>query len=185
MCRNETGYSNADVMLKVTDICSTNPQDPTYCATPVDLKIDRIEADLLFHLDNRTTEENTALKNGTGYPKPVWWVFTKCWDDVTAFFSLSPIINFFPDVDSQGLVQPAYKTTKNWFANPPLPNNYNWNNYAIVSQANANKASYPAADLPSYKLGAYKTGGERTAAIFNYTKAWKAGDKDPIWCPVA
>lgn len=71
-------------MLKVTDICSTNPADPTYCATPADIKIDRIKADLLFvnELENLTLPDKWALNHGAGYPEKVYWFFTKCWDDV-------------------------------------------------------------------------------------------------------
>ena len=74
-------------MLKVTDICSTNPADPTYCATPADIKIDRIKADLLFsnEIKNLTVAEESALKNGAEYPEKVYWFFTKCWDDVSPF----------------------------------------------------------------------------------------------------
>ena len=72
-------------MLKVIDICSTNPADPTYCATPADIKIDRIKADLLFvnERENLTVADNSSLKNGAEYPEKVYWFFTKCWDDVS------------------------------------------------------------------------------------------------------
>ena len=67
--RNNDGTVRDDVELKVTDICSTNPQDPTYCATPADIKIDRIKADLLFSsVTNKTAAENAALQGGTEYP---------------------------------------------------------------------------------------------------------------------
>ena len=74
-------------MLKVTDICSTNPLDPTYCATPADIKIDRIKADLLYskEIENRTVAKNWALQHGAEYPEKVYWFFTKCWDDVSLF----------------------------------------------------------------------------------------------------
>ena len=81
--RNNGGTVRNDVELKVTDICSTNPQDPTYCATPADIKIDRIKADLTFSsVTNKTAAENAALQGGTEYPEKVWWFFSKCWDDV-------------------------------------------------------------------------------------------------------
>ena len=74
-------------MLKVTDICSTNPADPTYCANPADIKIDRIKADLLFtnEREDLTVVDNSSLKYGTEYPEKVYWFFTKCWDDVRSF----------------------------------------------------------------------------------------------------
>jgi len=71
------------VELKVTDICSTNPADPTYCATPVDIKIDRIKAQLLYsNVKDQSAEQKQALKSGTRYPGKVYWFFSKCWDDV-------------------------------------------------------------------------------------------------------
>ena len=82
---NDDYGAGDDVMLKVTDICSTNPADPTYCATPADIKIDRIKADLLFmdERENLTAADNSSLENGAEYPEKVYWFFTKCWDDVS------------------------------------------------------------------------------------------------------
>lgn len=70
---NEDGSS--DMMLKVTDICSTDPNDPTLCATPADLKIDRTKAKIMEKLDSAPT--------GDVYPTQIWWFFMKCWDDVS------------------------------------------------------------------------------------------------------
>lgn len=71
------------VELKVTDICSTNPADATYCATPADIKIDRIKAQLLYsNVKDQSAEQKQALKSGTRYPGKVYWFFSKCWDDV-------------------------------------------------------------------------------------------------------
>lgn len=83
------------VELKVTDICSTNPADATYCATPADIKIDRIKADLLYsNVKNRTAAENDELASGNGYDRKVYWFFSKCWDDVRRSFPYSyPIIH--------------------------------------------------------------------------------------------
>ena len=68
-----------DMMLKVTDICSTDPNDPSHCASPVDIKIDRTKASIM---------EGAALDSpaitGNAYPDKVWWFFTKCWDDVSS-----------------------------------------------------------------------------------------------------
>ena len=65
----------SDMMLKVTDICSTDPSDPTYCAGPADIKIDRTKAKILYGLNE--------APQGNQYPEPVWWFFMKCWDDVS------------------------------------------------------------------------------------------------------
>ena len=65
---------SSDMMLKVTDICSTDPNDPTHCATPGDIKIDRTKAKIMEKLDSAPT--------GDVYPEQIWWFFMKCWDDV-------------------------------------------------------------------------------------------------------
>jgi len=160
-------------MLKVTDICSTDPKDPSSCATPADIKIDRIKADLLFHkTTHKTAEETAALKHGNQYPHKVWWFFMKCWDD--------------------GLVEDAYNLSSNWFANPPLPENKVWAQNPITQQYKNNQATYPKAGLPSYPNGAYKNYSKlyfdevrKSTWLFNYTKYWKPGDPDPERCPVA
>lgn len=82
----------------------------------------------------------------------------------------------------QGLAQPAYNTTKNWFTNPPLPNNQKWSEDTLTEQYQNNVASYAAASLPPYADGAYATGAKRQAAIFDYNKYWKIGDPDPKVC---
>ncbi|KAL2053882.1 hypothetical protein ABVK25_005811 [Lepraria finkii] len=70
--RNNDGTVRDDIQLKVTDICSTNPQDPTYCATPADIKIERKKADLLFpSITNQSAVENAALQGGMEYPEKV------------------------------------------------------------------------------------------------------------------
>lgn len=65
---------SVDMMLKVTDICSTDPNDPTYCATPGDIKIDRTKSQILYSIPQ---------PQGNQYSQPIWWFFMKCWDDVS------------------------------------------------------------------------------------------------------
>ena len=66
----------SDMMLKVTDICSTDPNDPTHCATPADIKIDRAKAKVMQGL--------SSDPKGNQYPEKVWWFFMKCWADVSS-----------------------------------------------------------------------------------------------------
>ena len=82
----------------------------------------------------------------------------------------------------QGLAQPAYNTTTNWFTNPPLPNNQKWSEDTLTEQYQNNVDGYPAANLPPYADGAYAKGAKRQAAIFDYNKYWQVGDPDPKVC---
>ena len=56
---------SSDMELKVTDICSTDPNDPTHCAHPMDIKIDRSKAKIMEKLPTAPT--------GDTYPEQVWW----------------------------------------------------------------------------------------------------------------
>lgn len=131
---NEDGSS--DMMLKVTDICSTDPDDPTSCATPGDIKVDRTKAKIM--------EKLPAAPTGDKYPTQVWWFFMKCWDD--------------------GLVQPAY--ADNWFAQPPLPCNLDWAQATQHQQWANNQESYPKQNppLPLYVNGAYNPKRDSTTS---------------------
>ena len=75
---NEDGSS--DMMLKVTDICSTDPNDPTYCATPADIKVDRTKVQIMQKLNHHI--------EGDVYPEKTWWFFMKCWYDVSLLLFL-------------------------------------------------------------------------------------------------
>ena len=82
---NETGTKTdgkTDVMLKVTDICSVDPNDPSACQSPADIKIDRDKGWELYSGTKKTTDDNNALRHGSVYPRPVWWFFSKCYQDV-------------------------------------------------------------------------------------------------------
>ena len=69
-------------MLKVTDICSTDPSDPTHCETPADIKLVRNKMGIMQHLPDGADQ----LK-GDQYPDKIWWFFAKCWGDVWLFIS--------------------------------------------------------------------------------------------------
>ena len=62
----------SDMMLKVTDICSTDPSDPTYCATPASIKVDRSKVKIMAGL----TDNDPSLQ-GDQYPEMTWWFFMK------------------------------------------------------------------------------------------------------------
>ncbi|MCJ1366320.1 hypothetical protein MMC16_005448 [Acarospora aff. strigata] len=117
----------SDMMLKVTDICSTDPNDPTHCATPADIKIDRAKAKVMQGL--------SSDPKGNQYPEKVWWFFMKCWAD--------------------GLAQPAYQSPSNWFTTPALPNNLKWAQDSATKQYSNNQVAYAAKGWPTYPNGAY------------------------------
>ena len=77
-----TSDGKHDMMAKVTDICSTDPSDESYCETPNDIKLDRKKVEIL----EEGTADNTLP--GTEYPDPIFWWFVKCWaESVTPLFS--------------------------------------------------------------------------------------------------
>ena len=72
------------MMLKVTDICSTDPTKLNSCKKPGDIKIDRTKAKIWSHqgTDPRPAEEIPGL-GGDSFDKEAIWFFRKCWDDVS------------------------------------------------------------------------------------------------------
>ncbi|KAI4163198.1 MAG: hypothetical protein LQ342_003131 [Letrouitia transgressa] len=170
---NETGAGGdrngtTDVEFKITDICSTDADDPSYCETPADIMVDRRKAMLLYNKTKKGQAEQDALKTGKEYPHKVYWFFSKCLQD--------------------GLPQRAYNHSGNWFATPPLPQNTKWSLRADQEQWRANvlDGAYSRAGLPTYEMGAYITNDTvRATKVFPLQKYWKPGDKPPDWCPVA
>lgn len=73
----------SDMMLKITDICSTDPNDPTHCATPYDIKVDRNKAQIMEHMTDGPWESNPALNGNEFGGGGTWWFFMKCWADVS------------------------------------------------------------------------------------------------------
>ena len=67
---------------QVTDICSTDPNDPTHCATPADIKVDRGKAQVMEGLVNPPDMTAHPEVMGDVFPEKIWWFFMKCWDDV-------------------------------------------------------------------------------------------------------
>lgn len=72
----------SDMILKVTDICSTDPNDPTHCATPGDIKIDRAKAQVMEGYGGQSVQSVPSLQ-GDQYPEKTDWFFMKCWADVS------------------------------------------------------------------------------------------------------
>ncbi|KAL8913932.1 MAG: hypothetical protein Q9171_001317 [Xanthocarpia ochracea] len=156
----------SDMILKITDVCSTDPNDPTACLTPYDIKIDRAKASIMhkLNLGGMPPMSKQAALNGTEYTDgKTWWFFMKCWADA--------------------LPQPAYQSPNNWFTNPPLPNNLKWAQKAQTDQVNNNKISYKAKGWQVYPNGAYRM--DRGPATAPLLIDWKKGMPDPEWCPVA
>lgn len=153
----QAGQGQSDMMLKVTDVCSTDPSDPTHCEKPGDIKIDRTKCHLMEGASAGPTDGNQYNDGET------WWFFTKCWAD--------------------GLVQPAYKD--NWFAQPALPNNLKWSQGTVTQQMLNNNISYPQHQpaWSKYPNGAYNP--QYDSYISPPIADWSPGQPDPSWCPVA
>ena len=93
----ETGYCRPDIcisfwdehwqtdmMLKVTDICSTDPSKPNSCRQPGDIKIDRTKAKIWSGQggDSRQAKDIPGL-DGDAWHSPTIWFFRYCWADVS------------------------------------------------------------------------------------------------------
>ncbi|KAI4197436.1 MAG: hypothetical protein LQ350_005929 [Teloschistes chrysophthalmus] len=153
----------SDMMLKVTDICSTDPKDPTHCETPLDIKVDRTKAQIMEHMTDGKWEDNPALNGNQFGGGKTWWFFMKCWAD--------------------GIAQPAYQgSANNWFTTPALPSNQGWAQKAQESQWQNNQDSYPIRGWQKYPNGAYRM--DRNAET-SPPLDWSPGDPVPEWCPVA
>ena len=75
VCISFWGASGRDGMVKVTDVCSTDPKDESYCESPSDLKLDRKKIEIV------ETGAAQHTLGGTQYPTPIKWFFVKCWDE--------------------------------------------------------------------------------------------------------
>ena len=123
----------SDMMLKVTDICSTDPNDPTHCESPADIKVERSKVGVMEGLTGNPLTSYPQL-TGNEFPEKTWWFFMKCWAD--------------------GLPQPAYQGN-NWFTRPPLANNLKWAQDTATTQYKNNQVAYAAKGWPTYPNGAY------------------------------
>lgn len=165
---------SSDMILKVTDICSTDPSDPTHCATPADIKIDRAKAQVMEGFGNQPLDTVPGLQ-GNQYPTQTWWFFTKCWADVCNI-----ILMYVPKLTvPQALVQPAYKDN-NWFATPALPNNKDWMLGQAMQQYTNNQKSYASKGWPLYANGGYNT-----TRVMEPISDWDPNAPLLAWSPVA
>lgn len=148
-----------DHIVKVTDVCSTDPDDPTHCADPTQIKVDRAKVQVLYQIPGAGIDDEDLQK--PVYPKGVYWHFTKCW--------------------LMGLPQPAY--ADNWFGQPILPNNLHWDIDATQSQMKNNQKTYPDKGWPTYPDGSQIPDDAAKAAIVPI-KDWTPG-QEPAWAPIA
>ena len=81
----------------------------------------------------------------------------------------------------QALPQPAYQD--NWFAQPPLPNNFNWDVDATRQQWRNNQKSYPSKGWATYPNGLEIPNAESEAGILPIMD-WMHG-QEPAWAPIA
>lgn len=164
----QKGEGQSDMILKVTDVCSTDLNDPTHCAKPGDIKIDRSKAKIMEYIPGDGDVKGIKEVNGDQFKDGIsdatsetWWFFTKCWADA--------------------LVQPAY--TDNWFAQPPIPNNLDWSRKTGHQQYEQNQIAYKAHTpkaWPQHPNGFYNA----TYVDIPITD-WSPTEPDPKWCPIA
>ena len=81
-----------DMIVKVMDICNTDPSDPTNCATPADIKIDRAKVQMQYN--NPTPGSADPDLQCTKYPRGTYWHLTKCWGNVRDTNSISAPLFF-------------------------------------------------------------------------------------------
>ena len=71
----------SDMMAKVTDICSTDRDDPSHCASFEDIKLVRNKVQVMEELTGKPLQSQPALM-GDEYAEKAWWYFAKCWGDL-------------------------------------------------------------------------------------------------------
>lgn len=164
----QKGQGQSDMILKVTDVCSTDPNDPTHCAKPGDIKIDRSKARIMELIPGDGDVKDIKQVNGDQFRDGIsdatsetWWFFTKCWADA--------------------LVQPAY--TDNWFAQPPIPNNLDWSQQTGLQQYEQNKIAYKKQIPEPWPL--YPNGFYNATYVDIPITDWSPTEPDPKWCPIA
>ena len=71
------GELTNDMIAKVTDICSTDLSDPTHCAKPSDLKVDRAKVEVMYYI-SMPGSANAAPQTPKDI-KRTYWHLTVCW----------------------------------------------------------------------------------------------------------
>lgn len=85
---SESDYTN-DVIGKITDICSTDPNDPSHCTTPSDIKVDRAKVQVMYAIPVPRSKNADLQKDK--YVKGTYLHLTKCWANVRG------ILTYWPD----------------------------------------------------------------------------------------
>ncbi|KAL8952228.1 MAG: hypothetical protein Q9222_001842 [Ikaeria aurantiellina] len=153
-----------DMIAKVTDICSTDPNDPSHCATPEDIKLPKKKIQTIYHYKGNTAD--VPELQGAQHPNPIYWNFAKCL--------------------GEAIPQPPYKGpgTKNWFSTPLYPENNADAVQVGLAQASNNQKSYPAKGWPTYVQGV-TPGKDKLAGLHVPVTDWKQGETTPDWQPLA
>ena len=177
-----------DMVSKVIDICNTDPEDPSHCATPNDIKLPRTKVQVLRGKTSPVWYKQPQF-SGNGDTEPIYWYFTKCLGEVPPPPSPPAPRLLLHDTNThfQSNVQPPYKdpAAANWFATPlyPIPNNGDAVQLTIA-QARNNTKSYPSRQWPVYPVGVtpgkVAAGDKRISPIAD----WVAG-QEPAWEPIA
>ena len=177
----KTGEASSDMMLKVTDVCTTDPKDPTHCAHPGEIKVDRSKVYIMEKLNSKPLESYPSLTGNEFTDGESYWFFAKCWADVCRAPGSLRTIEL--TVLSQGLVLPSY--ADNWFAKPKLPNDLGFAQNTATELWRRNQIAYPLHNpaFPKYINGAYNPRYDSTTSPPIPDRS--PSDPDPEWCPVA
>ncbi|KAL8811576.1 MAG: hypothetical protein Q9223_002095 [Gallowayella weberi] len=150
-----------DMMLKVTDICSTDPSKPNSCRQPGDIKIDRTKAKIWSGQGGDPREaKNIPGLDGDAWHSPTIWFFRHCWAD--------------------GMMQDAYDHNGNWFARPKFYNNLGQTMDFATDRYRINQVRFP--ENQRHNNCAYNTTCQGNA-IDPY-RDWHPGDPEPQWEPI-
>ncbi|KAL8856680.1 MAG: hypothetical protein Q9178_006747 [Gyalolechia marmorata] len=150
-----------DMMLKVTDICSTDPNKPNSCRQPGDIKIDRTKAKIWSGQGGDPREaKNIPGLDGDAWRSPTIWFFRHCWAD--------------------GMMQDAYDHNGNWFARPKFYNNLGQTMDFATGRYRINQVRFP--ENQRHNNCAYNTSCQGNN-IEPY-RDWNPSDPEPQWQPI-
>ena len=85
-----------DIIAKVTDICGTDPNNPSHCASPENIKLPKKKVQTIYYYKGKT--EDVPELQSAQHPEQIYWNFAKCLGEVclSVFFFLLPPLKLRP-----------------------------------------------------------------------------------------